>query len=148
MVIKNIMHKIVKKILTKVLIILVFYPGLVFSETGKRPAPDSVIKGKVLYEKHCQTCHKKDGVGEIPMPWSVRQPDYVEAMPLDDSSHAWHHSDEQLVNTILEGTRSTKRMPAWKGTLSKKDAQNLVAYLKSLWSDKSIACQGPKHMDC
>jgi len=148
MVIKTIMHKIAKEKLATVFIILLFYPGFVFSETGKSPDPNSVTQGKALYEKHCQKCHKTDGVGEIPMPWSVRKPDYVEAMPLNDTSHAWHHSDEQLVNTILEGTRSTKRMPAWKGTLSKNDAQNLVAYLKSLWSDKSIACQGPKHMDC
>jgi len=44
--------------------LLVVFGGTVNAETGKKPDPQAVSRGKALYEKHCQTCHKKDGVGE------------------------------------------------------------------------------------
>jgi len=69
-------------------------------------------------------------------------------MPLNETSHAWHHSDEQLAEVILDGLRRTNRMPAFKLALSEKDAYDIVAYIKSLWSPRIIACQGPKHMSC
>jgi len=69
-------------------------------------------------------------------------------MPLNDTSHAWHHSDEQLAQTILQGIQRTNRMPAWKNVLTEKQAYDIVAYIKSLWSPRILACQGPKHMSC
>jgi mono/diheme cytochrome c family protein len=69
-------------------------------------------------------------------------------MPLNETSHAWHHSDEQLVQMMLQGLRRTKVMPAWKGVISDKEAQQIVAYIKSLWSPRIVACQGPRHMSC
>ena len=120
----------------------------VFAETGEKPDPISVSLGKKLYEQHCQVCHQKEGVGENQVPLSIRKPGYIPAMPLNETSHAWHHGDKQLVKMILEGTPSTARMPAWKGTISERDAQYIVSYIKSLWSPRIIACQGPKHMSC
>jgi len=122
--------------------------GTANAETGKKPDPQAVTRGKVLYEKYCQTCHKKDGVGEPSIPVTIRKPGYFTAMPLNDTSHAWHHSDEQLVETILQGLQRTARMPAWKNVLTEKQAYDIVAYVKSLWSPKILACQGPKHMSC
>jgi mono/diheme cytochrome c family protein len=118
------------------------------AETGKKPDPQAVARGKVLYERYCQTCHKKDGVGEPPIPATIRKPGYLTAMPLNETSHAWHHTDEQLVETILEGLRRTNRMPGWKNVLTEKQARDIVAYIKSLWSPRILACQGPKHMSC
>lgn len=119
------------------------------AETGKPPDASWAVRGKQLYNAHCIVCHKRDGVGEPIVPWSIRRVDLVEAMPLDDSSHAWHHGDEQLVVMILDGTpRSRARMPVWRGILSEQDAADLVAYMKSLWSERIVSCQGPKHMDC
>lgn len=120
----------------------------VFAETGKKPDPISVSLGKKLYEQHCLVCHQKQGVGENPVPLGIRKPGYISAMPLNETSHAWHHGDKQLVKMILEGTPGTDRMPAWKGTISERDAQYIVSYIKSLWSPRIIACQGPKHMSC
>ena len=122
--------------------------GVAYAETGKKPDPDAVVQGKTLYKKHCIECHQKDGVGEMPIPLGIRHPDYVTAMPLNETSHAWHHGDIQLVNTILNGTRRTKRMPVFGKVLSKEEANDVVAYVKSLWSPRIIACQGPKHMSC
>jgi len=119
------------------------------AETGKRDSPDKVERGAHLYQEYCSACHGKDGVGEPPIPWSIRRPDYITAMPLDESSHAWHHGDEQLIQMILKGTaRSRIRMPVWDGVLSVSQARDLIGYLKSLWSDRILTCQGPRHMSC
>lgn len=119
------------------------------AETGKRDAPERVERGARLYQDYCAACHGKDGVGEPSIPWSIRSPDYVTAMPLDESSHAWHHGDDNLMQIILKGTqRSRARMPIWDGLLSVEQLRDLVAYIKSLWSDRILACQGPRHMSC
>jgi hypothetical protein len=40
-------------------------------------------------------------------------------------------------------------MAAWKNNgLSEQNAQDLVAYIKSLWTQRELDCQGPKHMQC
>lgn len=120
----------------------------VFSETWVAPNPTEVEAGKVLYERYCQTCHQKDGRGEAPIPKFLRVPGYITAMPLDETSHAWHHTDEQIISTIQNGLKHAPRMPAWKSVLTEVEATQLVAYIKSLWSKKILACQGPKHMTC
>lgn len=137
-----------KRSLIPLLLALLMTAPPVLAETGRPPSPDQVAVGKVLYERYCQACHGENGVGEPPIPASIRAPGYLTAMPLNESSHAWHHSDEQLVETILEGLQRTKRMPAWKGVVSEEQAIQLVAYLKSLWSPRIVACQGPRHMSC
>ncbi len=119
------------------------------AETGMRGSPVAIARGAALYEAHCLRCHRRGGVGEPKVPWSIRRPDLIEAMPLNESSHAWHHSDEQLVSMILDGTpRSRTRMPAFRGVLTEEDAADLVGYLKTFWSDRILACQGPNHMRC
>ncbi|WP_051301720.1 c-type cytochrome [Sedimenticola selenatireducens] len=118
------------------------------ADTGQRPDVQSVAAGKPLYEQYCLSCHKENGVGEKPIPPLIKEPGYLTAMPLNETSHAWHHGDEQLVATILSGLQRTQRMPAFKGTLTEQQASQIVAYIKSLWSDRIIACQGPKHMSC
>jgi len=71
------------------------------------------------------------------------------APALDASAHAWHHTDEALVRTILDGSPRTQRMIAWKNKdLTEQNAQDLVAYITSLWTQRELDCQGPKHMQC
>lgn len=130
-------------------LLLLLIVDFVRAETGMPPDPESVERGRQLYNSYCIACHKRDGVGEPTVPWSIRRPDLVEAMPLNETSHAWHHGDEQLMSIILDGTPRTRvRMPVWRGALSEEQAADLVAYIKSLWSARIISCQGPKHMDC
>lgn len=117
-------------------------------ETGKKPDPQAASRGAKLYATYCQLCHGERGVGEPPIPWSIRRPGYLEAPALDDSQHAWHHTDEALIKFVLDGSTRTKRMPAWKKVLSEHDARDLVAYMKGLWGARALACQGPKHMSC
>ncbi len=119
------------------------------AETGQRGSAAEEARGAVLYVEHCQVCHRAGGAGEPPIPLGVIRPGYIVAMPLDETSHAWHHDDDQLVHTILSGNPRTRtRMPAFDPVLSEADARDIVAYLKTFWSDRIVACQGPKHMSC
>lgn len=106
-------------------------------------------RGQNLYVKKCQSCHGKDGVGENYSIQSLSSKEYIMAPALNASAHAWHHTDEALVKTILDGSPRTPRMAAWKNSgISMENAQDLVAYIKSLWTRRELDCQGPKHMQC
>ena len=48
----------------------------------------------------------------------------------------------------MNGSPQNKRMVAWKGVLTAADALKIVDYIKSLWSFRSLACQGALHMKC
>ena len=106
-------------------------------------------RGKALYEKNCQSCHGIEGVGETYTLQALTDAKYLMAPALDTSAHAWHHTDEALAKIILEGSSRPSRMPAWKDKgLSESDASDVVAYMKSLWTQRELDCQGPKHMQC
>lgn len=99
-------------------------------------------RGKVVYDEYCVSCHGIDGVGEAPT-----QGERVDGLApsLDETMHAWHHTDENLRTVIREGTGG--RMPPWGGALSDAQIDDLLAYMKSLWDDVALRCQGPAHMD-
>jgi len=135
-------------IVSTLVLFLSAMPMSAFAETGKRPDKNSALKGKEIFETYCQTCHGNLGIGEPAAPVSIRDPSYFVAPALDHTQHAWHHTDEDLIKFILEGSKRTQRMPAWKKVLSKNDVRHLVDYIKSLWDSRSLECQGPKHMSC
>ncbi len=95
-----------------------------------------VARGKVVYEKHCMECHGVGGKG-LPDDWRVRDADGMfPPPPLDDSAHAWHHPTAVLLEMIRDGSpQGQGKMPGWKDKLSEQDMQDVVAYIKSLWSD-------------
>jgi mono/diheme cytochrome c family protein len=111
---------------------------------------ERINKGKTLFENNCVACHGAKGVGEKPDdPSAVDGNNMPFAPALNDSTHAWHHSDDQIMLTILNGSPRNERMIAWKEhDVSKEDAESLVAYIKSLWNFTSLSCQGPRHMSC
>ena len=106
-------------------------------------------RGQSLYKKNCQSCHGLDGVGETYSLQALTDKNYLRAPAMDYSEHAWHHTDDALEETILEGSPRTQRMMAWKNAgLTKQNARDLIAYIKSLWTQRELDCQGPKHMQC
>jgi len=133
---------------TIVIVFHLFFGNIVFAETGEMPKLSNVLAGELLYREFCLLCHKEKGIGEPKIPEGIRLPGYYTAMPLNETSHAWHHSDEQLFEIILKGLKRTERMPAFENILSHKDAYDLVAYIKSLWSPRIVSCQGKNHMRC
>lgn len=128
--------------------VLNFIPVGVMAETGQLPDKKRIASGKILYEQYCQSCHGVRGIGEPVAPIGIRNPAYFIAPALDGSQHAWHHTDEDLIKNILEGSPRTKRMAPWNKVLSENDARDLVDYMKSLWGPRELECQGPKHMQC
>ncbi len=119
------------------------------ADSGLSPA--LVAKGETIYKKNCISCHGERGIGENPADiYAIDEKENYIAPPLNESAHAWHHTDEQLMEMILEGSSRNPRMIAWKKEgLSIDDARSLVEYIKSLWSERIRKhCQGPKHMEC
>lgn len=117
-------------------------------EGSNTPSPETVAAGERLYEENCRSCHGVRGVGERPDDMYARDEYGFVAPPLDDSAHGWHHSDANLVDTILNGSPRNPRMAGHKDALSREDAAKIVTYIKSLWNFRSLACQGAKHMAC
>lgn len=108
-----------------------------------------IAKGRNFYDKLCMGCHGKKGRGQDPKTVGKTPPNNIAAPPLNDTAHAWHHTDKNLVNVILNGSsREGSPMIAWKSQLSREDAESIVAYIKSLWRFRSLSCQGARHMSC
>lgn len=96
-----------------------------------------VERGREVYAKHCMECHGENGKGQ-PGDWRIRDAQgRFPPPPLDDSAHAWHHPTAVLLEVIREGSPGGQgNMPAWKGKLSEQEMQDVVTYIKSLWSDE------------
>jgi len=99
--------------------------------------PAQVARGQAVYKQHCAECHGANGKG-LPGDWRVRDADgRYPPPPLDDSAHAWHHPTAVLLQAIREGSPPGEgNMPAWNGKLSEQAMQDVVVYIKSLWSDQ------------
>ena len=95
-----------------------------------------VTRGQIVYQQHCVECHGVAGRG-LPGDWRVRDADgKYPPPPLDDSAHAWHHPTAALLQAIRDGSPPGEgNMPAWTGKLSEQEMQDVVVYIKSLWSD-------------
>ena len=98
--------------------------------------PQQVVRGRAVYTRHCAECHGVDGKGQ-PGDWRVRNADgKYPPPPLDDSAHTWHHPTLVLLEAIREGSPPGEgNMPAWKDKLTEQEMQEVVVYIKSLWSD-------------
>lgn len=118
--------------------------GQIKPSSGSLTASAQPAHGKALYDKNCAVCHGPGGRGLPGWQYQARG-----APPLDSSAHAWHHEDEQLLAMILDKPAPDSVMPAWRGVLSREEALDILAYIKSLWSPYILAnCQGAKHMSC
>jgi mono/diheme cytochrome c family protein len=102
--------------------------------------PIRVARGEAVYNKHCAECHGPRGIG-LPGDWRKTGPDgKYPPPPLDDSAHAWHHPTEVLRRVIRKGSPpGMGNMPAWEGKLSEREIDDVVVYIKSLWSDEIYA---------
>jgi len=103
---------------------------------GRNLDPAQVARGHVAFDKHCAECHGTEGKGQ-PGDWRVRDANgNYPPPPLDDNAHAWHHPTEALLETVREGSpQGLGIMPAMKHKLSEQEMQDVVAYIKSLWSE-------------
>lgn len=117
-------------------------------EGSHKTSPERIAKGRIVFEENCQACHGENGVGETPDDPYAEDEFGFKAPALNNDTHAWHHSDRNLMATILNGSSRNERMAAFKDALSDEEVENVVAYIKSLWNFRSLACQGGRHMAC
>ena len=98
--------------------------------------PAQVLRAKALYEQYCLERDDVVGKGQPGDRGIGDAGGHFPPPPMEDSAHPWHHPTAVLLEMIREGSlQGQGKMPAWKGKLSEKDQQDVVAYIKSLWSD-------------
>lgn len=95
-----------------------------------------IKRGESVYAANCVGCHGPNG--EATPDWRKPGSDgKYPPPPLDSTAHAWHHSTEVLKKTILKGTPSDiGSMPAWEGKLTEQQVDDVIVWIKSLWSDE------------
>jgi len=81
------------------------------------------VDAAVLFDKHCDTCHGKDGQAK------TFKAKFNHARNLTDAKWESEVSDERLFNSISNGKG---KMPAWGKKFSQAQINSLVAYVRSL----------------
>ena len=81
------------------------------------------LDAHVLWKKHCDTCHGKDGRAK------TFKAKFNHARNLTDAKWQAEISDERLFNSITNGKG---KMPAWGKKLSEAQINALVAYVRKL----------------
>jgi len=105
-------------------------------------AAERVDAGRVVYEAHCASCHGEKLEGQPN--WRDRLPSgRLPAPPHDDSGHTWHHPFEVLFAITRHGLVPPHApqgyqsdMPGFADRLSDDDIWNVLAYIRSRWSDR------------
>ncbi len=117
-------------------------------EGNDKATPRRIASGAQLFAQNCQTCHGVGGIGESPEDPGAKDEYGFKAPALNNDMHAWHHSDAGLRATIHQGSPRNQRMIPWQEVLSDAEIDDILAYLKSTWNVRSLACQGARHMRC
>ena len=100
-----------------------------------------IASGRHVYQQHCAACHGADLEGQAD--WKSRRPDgTLPAPPHDDSGHTWHHPFEVLFGLTKHGlvppygpANYRSAMPAFGERLSDEEIWNVLAFIRSRWSD-------------
>lgn len=110
--------------------------------------PD-IESGRQVYQDSCASCHgaeaegapewhKPNAAGELPAP------------PHDSTGHTWRHSDEDITHMIINGWRDPFNrtehltMPALGAVLDPEEIEDVIAYLKTLWTPEQRQFQAEK----
>jgi S-disulfanyl-L-cysteine oxidoreductase SoxD len=97
----------------------------------------AVSTGKMLYRRHCVTCHGRYLQGQ-PL-WQLDQESSVRRAPAhDENGHTWQHPDEALFQiTKLGGYDKAPTilavMPASNNVLSDREILAVIAFIKARW---------------
>jgi mono/diheme cytochrome c family protein len=104
--------------------------GMIPDEEVKKPLPAptgelaaQIRVGSSIFQQFCLVCHGPDGTGNMVRPAMPPIPDFT--------NRSWHKgkNDAELTVSILEGKGTL--MPANNMRISRDQARNLVAYIRS-----------------
>jgi mono/diheme cytochrome c family protein len=120
----------------------VYFPSSEPTGALLRPGdPELVALGQQLYAAACASCHGAELEGQAN--WRTRRADgRLPAPPHDPSGHTWHHPDLHLFAMTkhgvqaMAGTGYVSDMPAYKDTLSDREIQAVLSYIKSTWPEE------------
>lgn len=100
--------------------------GLVVFPAEGQDYPPDLVRGKVVYERHCLKCHGPAGRGDGPAADSLTVP------PANfHRFQSFLKSDEELLRTIEHGIVFSP-MHSWRGQLTDEEMQDVVAYIRHL----------------
>lgn len=108
------------------------------------------IRGETLYAENCASCHGANLQGQPD--WQKNNPDgTLPAPPHDDSGHTWHHPDSMLFSYTKIGgqawldangiTQFKSAMPAFEGILTDQEISDVLAFIRSRWSERARKTQ-------
>jgi mono/diheme cytochrome c family protein len=88
-----------------------------------------VAQGNELFQRYCAGCHGPEGRGSrksgfMPRPKNLTMKGYTDLLP-----------DEYLYTVISKGgagVNKSEYMPAFEGTLSKDNIDNIIAFIRTL----------------
>lgn len=110
--------------------------------------------GRSLYADNCASCHGANLEGQ-PNWQSPNADGVLPAPPHDRTGHTWHHDDALLFEyTKLGGeaalevrgvTGFTSGMPSFGETLTDDEIWNILAYIRSTWSDRERDVQASRN---
>lgn len=113
-------------------------------EDAAQPIADSgnpvlVRAGMLHYKALCAQCHGRNLQGQ-PL-WQVLDADLHRRAPaLDDTGHAWQHSDADLVQMIQLGrfpgtpASAVSTMPGFAAVLRDQQILEVIAFIKGRWA--------------
>lgn len=131
------------------------FGGLLFAQQSTMVQPQNVDieNGEVLYAKTCASCHGVLLEGQ--KDWRQESASGVfPAPPHDETGHTWHHGDRLLftytkhggeaifVARGIEGVKSG--MPGFGKILSDQEIWDILAFIKSTWSERMRKVQASK----
>jgi mono/diheme cytochrome c family protein len=115
-------------------------------------AETDITVGKELYEEYCAACHGADLEGQPD--WRTSGEDgRLPAPPHDETGHTWHHPDQLLFDytklggkaaMALQGMEFNSGMPGFGAELSDEEIWNILAYIKSSWSERMRELQAER----
>ncbi len=116
-----------------------------------------IVAGRDLYANNCASCHGVNLEGQ-PNWQSPNSDGVLPAPPHDGSGHTWHHDDELLFEYTKIGGKAALEvrgvsgfdsgMPAFAETLTDDEIWDILAYIRSTWTEREQeiqASQNPPH---
>ena len=95
-----------------------------------------------MFASNCAACHGAGGEGQLD--WHIEKADGTfPAPPLNGDGHTWHHGDGLLYRIVSQGGAVPEfpsyksGMPAFGDRLSRQEIIDVLAYVKTLWGEKS-----------
>jgi mono/diheme cytochrome c family protein len=108
-----------------------------------REGSPTAQSGEALYQANCQRCHGGATGGSM-----------MDMPPRHNANgHTWHHADQQLIDTVLNGSGQMGemmrgmmgdpgvRMPAFRDVLTEEDVRAILAYIKTWWTEEQRRTQ-------